>query len=184
MVEKQERMGGDRDGMLIASRIALAVAAIGLVAAFFLPWASADDAYREAAARAPEIVIYEDVNITAAQGADLSLLEFAQIYGSMEGTWTLYMYLMYALLGISAVSLACAAAGKPIATSVFALLACVLSRLLVWDFEDRGALPNTTYDWGIAPAIYLGATVAIVAIAIWMIVMRRKGEAAQAAVGA
>lgn len=184
MDEKQERMGGGHDGMLIASRIALAVAAIGLVAAFFLPWASADDAYREAAARAPEIVIYENASITAAQGADLSLLEFAQIYSSMEGTWTLYMYLMYALLGISAVSLVCAAAGKPVVTSVLALLACALSRLLVWDFEDRGALPNATYDWGIAPAIYLGATVAIVAIAIWMIVMRRKDKAAQATVGA
>lgn len=184
MDEKKGRLGGGHDGMLIAARIVLTVAAIGLVAAFFLPWASADDAYREAAAQAPEIVVYEGTGITAAQAADLSLLEFAQIYGSMEGAWTMYMYLMYALLGISAVSLVCAAAGKPVVTSVFALLACALSRLLVWDFEDRGALPNATYDWGIAPAIYLGATVAIVVIAIWMVVMRRKEKAVKVTVGA
>lgn len=184
MDEKKERLDGGYDGMLIATRVALAVAAVGLVIAFFLPWASADDAYREAAAQAPEIVVYEDAGITTAQAADLSLLEFAQIYGSMEGTWTLYMYLMYGLLGISAVSLLCAAAGKPVVTSVFALLAYALSRLLVWDYEDRGALPNATYDWGIAPAIYLGATVAIVAIAVWMVVIRRKGKATRATVGA
>ncbi len=184
MDEKKGRLGGGRDGKFIAARIALAVAAIGLVAAFFLPWASANDAYREAAAQAPEIVVYEDTGITAAQAADLSLLEFAQIYGSMESAWTLYMYLMYALLGISAVSLVCAAAGKPIATSVFALLACALSRLLVWDYEDRGALPNATHDWGIAPTIYLGATVVIVVIAVLVVVMQRKGKATQATVGA
>ena len=86
MDEKKGRLGGGRDGKFIAARIALAVAAIGLVAAFFLPWASANDAYREAAAQAPEIVVYEDTGITAAQAADLSLLEFAQIYGSMEST--------------------------------------------------------------------------------------------------
>ena len=54
MDEKKERLDGGYDGMLIATRVALAVAAVGLVIAFFLPWASADDAYREAAAQAPE----------------------------------------------------------------------------------------------------------------------------------
>ena len=41
MDEKKGRLGGGHDGMLIAARIVLTVAAIGLVAAFFLPWASA-----------------------------------------------------------------------------------------------------------------------------------------------
>ena len=44
--------GGEKNATtaLLVLRVAMAVAAIALVASFFLPWASADEEYREAAA--------------------------------------------------------------------------------------------------------------------------------------
>ncbi|WP_144744033.1 hypothetical protein [Enorma burkinafasonensis] len=127
--------------MLIA-RIALAVAAALLVAAFFLPWASADEEFREGAAALPDFMFYEPADMTVADACDISLLEYAQVYGSMEGTaWVVYMVVMYAGLALSVVALLLAVLGKPIGTAVFAVLACAVSRLLVWDFGDRGVPP-------------------------------------------
>ena len=164
--------------MLIA-RIALAVAAALLVAAFFLPWASADEEFREGAAALPDFMFYEPADMTVADACDISLLEYAQVYGSMEGTaWVVYMVVMYAGLALSVVALLLAAFGKPIGTAVFAVLACAVSRLLVWDFGDRGVLPSSTHDWGAAPTVYLIATVAVVALAIWLVILRRQAKAA------
>lgn len=164
--------------MLIA-RIALAVAAALLVAAFFLPWASADEEFREGAAALPDFMFYEPADMTVADACDISLLEYAQVYGSMEGTaWVVYMVVMYAGLALSVVALLLAVLGKPIGTAVFAVLACAVSRLLVWDFGDRGVLPSSTHDWGAAPTVYLIATVAVIALATWFVMLRRQAKAA------
>ena len=163
--------------MLIA-RIALAVAAALLVAAFFLPWASADEEFREGAAALPDFMFYEPADMTVADACDISLLEYAQVYGSMEGTaWVVYMVVMYAGLALSVVALLLAVLGKPIGTAVFAVLACAVSRLLVWDFGDRGVLPSSTHDWGAAPTVYLIATVAVVVLATWLVMLRRQAKA-------
>ena len=163
--------------MLIA-RIALAVAVALLVAAFFLPWASADEGFREGAAALPDFMFYEPAGMTVADACDISLLEYAQVYGSMEGTaWVVYMVVMYAGLALSVVALLLAVLGKPIGTAVFAVLACAVSRLLVWDFGDRGVLPSSTHDWGAAPVIYVITTVAIVALAAWLFALKRKDKA-------
>ncbi|MCI7730706.1 hypothetical protein [Enorma burkinafasonensis] len=163
--------------MLIA-RIALAVAAALLVVAFFLPWASADEEFREGAAALPDFMFYEPAGMTVADACDISLLEYAQVYGSMEGTaWVVYMVVMYAGLALSVVALLLAVLGKPIGTAVFAALACAVSRLLVWDFGDRGVLPSSTHDWGVVPTVYLIATAAVIALAAWLFALKRKDKA-------
>lgn len=165
--------------MLIA-RIVLAVAAALLVAAFFLPWASADEEFREGAATLPDFMFYEPAGMTVADACDISLLEYAQVYGSMEGTaWVVYMVVMYAGLALSVVALLLAVLGKPIGTAIFAVLACAVSRLLVWDFGDRGVLPSSTHDWGAAPTVYLIATVAVIAFAIWLVALKRQARATE-----
>ena len=58
-----------------------------------------------------------------------------------------------------------------------AVLVLAGSRLLVWDFGDRGVLPNSTHDWGIAPTIYIIAFVILLAAAVWLFVMKRKVKA-------
>lgn len=164
----------------IVARIVMVVAALGLVAAAFLPWASADAEFREGAALAPNFMFYAPAGITAADATDLSLFEYAQVYGTMAG-WELYSYLIYGLLGVSVLSAVIAAAGKPIGSAVFAILTCALSRLLVWDFSDRGVLPNGTHDWGMAPAVYMVATVVLVAVAVVAVVLKRKEKLTQRA---
>lgn len=171
--------GGAGAPMRLIARIVMVVAALGLMAAFFLPWASAGEDYREAAALAPDVMFYEPTGLTVEGAADLSLFEYAQVYGSMSGTgWEVYQYIMYVALAISAVTLLLAAFGKPIGATVFAVLTVAASRLLVWDFEDRGVLPNSTHDWGIAPVIYIVAAVVLIAAAVWLFVLKRQAKVA------
>lgn len=175
MTRKNDTRG---NSMQLIARIVMIVAAVCLVGAFFLPWASANSEYREGAEAMPDIMFYEPTNLTAADAADLSLMEYAQVYGSMSGTgFELYMYIMYGLAAISVLVLVFAAFGKSIPSGIFAVLSLVLCRILVWDLESRGVLPNSTHEWGIAPNIYLVATIVLVAAAIWLLVVKHKAKA-------
>ena len=179
-MDEANRMTGQENAkMQIVARAAMVIAAIALVAAFFLPWAAADDEYRDAAAQVPDVVYYEPVGMTVEEAADLSLIEYAQLYGSMEGTdWVIYQYLIYAGVAVAAIALVLAALGKPIGATIFAVLAFAISRLLVWDFGDRGVLPNSTHDWGIAPTVYILGLVVVLAASVWMFMLKRREKAA------
>lgn len=176
MDERNSAAGGGISRCVVA-RIIMVVAALGLVAAFVLPWASAGKEFRTAAAALPEVMFYEPTGMTVADATDLSLLEYAQVYGSMgneSAVWMVYVVIMYAAAGASVLALVLAALGKPIGAGVFAVITLGISRLLVWDFGDRGVLPNSTHDWGMAPTIYLVAAIVLIAAAIWMFVLKRQ----------
>lgn len=161
-----------------ALRIVMVVAAVGLVAAFFLPWASANEEFREAAAAMPEAMFFEPTGLTAEGAVDLSLMEYAQVYGSMDGAWQIYMVIMYATLAVSVLSLVLAAWGKPVGVVIFVVLALAASRLLVWDFGDRGVLPNTSHDWGVAATIYLVAAAVLIVAGIAAAVLKHQQKTA------
>ena len=153
MTEETVRMGeGTRTGAtsrrMLAARIGMVLGALMLVAAFFLPWGTADGEWRDAAAATPDAMFYEPTGMTVADAADISLLEYAQVYASMDGAWAVYTAIMYTTAGVSVLALILAALGKPWGASLFALVAVAGSRLLAWDFQDRGVLPGTTHDWG------------------------------------
>lgn len=164
---------------VLALRIAMAVAAAALATSFFLPWGAVDEEYREAAASvSPDMMFYEPTGLTVSDAADLSLLEYAQVYGSMGGNgWDILAVIIYAIPVLSLIALLFAALGKPIVSAVFGVLALVVTRFIVWDFTERGVLPNGTHDWGIAPAIYLAVTFAIVVLAVALVVLKRRSKA-------
>ena len=68
-----------------------------------------------------------------------------------------------------------------VAGTAVCVLALAASRLLVWDFTDRGVLPSSTHDWGVAPTIYVAAALLLVVAAIWLFMVKRKAKAANAA---
>ena len=157
----------------------MVVAAFGLVAAFFLPWASANEEFREAAAAMPEAMFFEPAGLTAEGAVDLSLMEYAQVYGSMGGAWQIYMVIMYATLAVSVLTLVLAAWGKPVGAVVFAVLTLAVSRLLVWDFVDRGVLPNSSHEWGVATTIYLVAAAVLIVGGIAAAVLKHQQKASR-----
>lgn len=159
----------------LIARVALVIAAIGIISAFFLPWGSAGAEWREAAAQAPDVMFYEPTGLTVSDAADLSLLEYAQVYGLMGDTvWVMYAYIVYAGIAFGAVAVVLAALARPVGAAVPGALAFAISRLLVWDFGDRGVLPNSTHDWGAAPTIFVIAAVALVVAAVWLFMIKRR----------
>lgn len=156
------------------------VAAALLVAAFFLPYAAGTQDYRESLDSMWGNPYEEVLGMSSDDLADVSLFEYARIYsasgelGMSEEFAVVYVPLTVAAAVLGAITLLFAALRKPIPAIVFSVLTILLTFALNWDFEDRGVIPSTNYDWGIARWVYLVAGVAVIACAIWQIVLRKR----------
>ena len=162
--------------------VATIVAAALLVVAFFLPYAAGVDEYREALGQMSDNPYSEVLGMSNDDLADVSLFEYVRIYsaagelGIGETFAAVYVPFTVAPAVLGVLTLLFAALRKPIPAIVFSVLTVALTFFLSWDFEDRGVIPSDTYDWGIARWVYLVAGVAVVACAVWQLVLRRKTQ--------
>ncbi len=178
---------GDRR-VLLGARVVLTVAAAVLVAVFFLPWASADAEYREAVAQMPDAWYVEGAGLSVSDAEDLSLMEYAHVYGMAEdlglsNLFEIYAPITYAGLACAGLSLLCAVLGKAIPSGVFGLLGCGVLCALRWDFSDRGVLPNGTHDWGVASELFVPAAAVLVVAAVVLAVAKHRTKAQMSAQG-
>lgn len=168
--------------VMLILRIAMVALAALLVGCFFLPWGSAIAEFRDAAAQMPEAWFYEPAGLTAADAVDLSLMEYAASYQTLEGALRdVYVSIMYAAVALPAIALLFAALGKPVPASIFAVLTLAVTELLRWDFGDRGVLPSASHDWGIAPTVYMVAAIVLIALGIASAVLKHRVKKAKAA---
>lgn len=164
--------------------VAGAVAAALLVVAFFLPYAAAVDEYREALGAMSANPYSETLGMSNEDLADISLFEYARIYsaagelGMGDAFAAVYVPFTVAPAVLGVLTLLFAALRKAIPSMVFSVLTVAMTLLLNWDFEDRGVIPSDSYDWGVAKWVYLVAGVAVVACAIWQLVLRRQAKSA------
>ena len=63
---------------------------------------------------------------------------------------------------------------KSIAVIVFDILTLLDFWLIRFDFSDRGVIPSSRYDWGIASYLPYFLGVVVLAGAIWMLVEKKK----------
>ncbi len=173
-----------KSGTLIPKVISV-VAVIAMVAAFFLPFVSATGDYREWLLENPDAVQSEEISMTNADMADLSLLAYAVSYSHGEGIGmdgfesTFYMVLCVLPLVLSVLALVLSLASKPVGTMVFSILTVAVVSALVWDFGSR----RIVYDGGRMAfacaqyVYYAGAALSVVGSA-WLISARRKARKA------
>lgn len=185
-IQGQGEHGRQGRPLLAAARVVLALAAAALVALFFLPWGSADAAYRDAAAQMPDAWYVEAAGITVADAADLSLVEFARVYGmagelGLSEMYEIYAPIIYAGLAASVLALVLGVAGKAVPSGICGLLAAAVLDVLRWDFADRGVLPNATHGWGVAAQgfVFVAAVLVVAAIALAVMKHRAKVEQSQ-----
>lgn len=153
------------------------VGALLLVAAFFLPYASGNEEYRERIAANPDAMNVESIGMTNADSADVSLLEYMRVYMSEEASGVsellvVYVFLMAGILVCAAIALLLAVLRRPIGVMVFTVFTLGLTLVLNWDFEDRGVVPSSIYDWGVAKWIYMVAAAVAFAGAVWLLVVK------------
>lgn len=177
-------MGEKNAQMKTVATVVTIVAAVLLVAAFFLPYASGVDEYREALGTLSDNPYSEALGMSNEDLADVSLFEYARIYGAAgelgigEAFAAVYVPLTVAPAVLGVLTLLFAVLRKPIPSIVFSVLTVALTFLLNWDFEDRGVIPSDMYDWGIAKWVYLVAGAVVIACAVWQIVLRRQAKQA------
>ena len=175
-------MSENNGQMRTIASVATIVAALLLVAAFFLPYASGTQEFREGLSSMTANPYSETLGMSNEDLADISLFEYVRIYsasgelGMGDAFAAVYVPLTVAPVVLGVLTLLFAALRKPIPSVVFSVLTVALTFLLNWDFEDRGVIPSSNYDWGIARWVYLVAGIAVIACAVWQIVLRKQSR--------
>ena len=127
-----------------------------LIAVLFVPFASATEDHRLYLQEHPNGVYAEEIGMTNKEAITLSLVEFGEIYAktvelgmSKEISITcLVIISVYALLVI--LTTIFSVLKKPIVSLIFNVLSLGVFRVIMWDFDDRGVILNSSYDWGMA----------------------------------
>lgn len=150
--------------------------ALLLLGTLLLPYASASQEQRDYLNEYSEKEYVKEVGMTNRDAVDISLVEFLKIYknalqqGIHKETSITCIVIIVIFLVLTLLTLLFTLLKKPIASIIFVSLSLGVFRIIHFDFEDRGVIPSSSYDWGMANYVaYIGGVVLIVA-AIWMIV--------------
>ena len=65
---------------------------------------------------------------------------------------------------------------KPIGIIIFDLLTMGAFKIICFDFEDRGVIPNNSFSWGIVYYLVYVIGVIIFTGAIWLFIEKRKAK--------
>lgn len=170
-------------GLRVPRFIALIVSLIA-IAAFFLPYISATEAYRQridALGDTADESAYKTVHVSYSDVKDLSMFEYARIYllGGKEvlgnqQAGVFYGVLFLAIGLFALLILLCALGRKPVLILLFDILMGGAFFLINWDFVSRGIMPSSDRLWGVSYYVYYPCAVAILVCAIWMFVLKRR----------
>lgn len=156
--------------MVIASSI--------ILAAFFLPYASATEKNRASLKAYADEPYIQEIGMNNEDAINISLFEYIKIYSftaSSEQTKNISivcLVLIALCIVFSLLTTVFSILKKPAAVIVFDLISLFLFFLLAWDFNDRGALPNKGYDLGLSYYIFYICTAIILVCAIWLLVKK------------
>ena len=178
--ERVSKRGALAGSTLIPAVVAI-VAAAALVAAFFLPFGSSNDKYRQTLANVPTEWVDEAVGITASDAMDMSLFEYAKVYGNYSAQvpgagWEIIVGIIIAAGVLSALTLLFAVARKATPTAVFAILTFGVAQLLIGSFAESGIVPSSAYDVGVAQVVYAVASFTAIAAAIWLFIAKYRAK--------
>ncbi len=145
-----------------------------MVISLFLPYSTAIGDHEEYINRFSDEIAYEELDMTYDDTMNLSMAEYAKVYGSMGQSFTLYVALVVLIGGFSSLALLFACLKKPIPIIIFTVLAFLVFCLQNWDYSDRGVVPSSDYDWGAAYYIFPAAAAVAFIGSICLLVQKIK----------
>ena len=158
------------------------VAAILMLMMVFLPYASANSEYKEILIKDSDAMYVREIGMTNSEAINISLLEFVKIYletakqdiqkeASIACIVIIVIFTVFALLTVFLSLIK-----KPIGIIVSDILALIAFKIIHFDFEDRGVIPSSSYNWGITN--YLTYIIGIITIigAVWMFIEKKKNK--------
>ena len=178
----QMNQTGHRSKIFIGAFIAMLIGSAILLLTLFMPFASATDEYKEALEKFSDSMYIEELNMTNKEAINISLFEFIRIYSSETGkeiSNDLSIVYVVVIAAFAVFALLFSILRKSIPVIVFNILTFAVLRLIIWDFEDRGVISNSRYDWGIAQYIgYIGIAIVMVG-AVALLVVKKKDRRKQ-----
>lgn len=155
--------------------IVMLVGSLLLVTTLFLPYTSAVGDYAESLEAMPDMVVYDEADMTAADMTDVSMFDYVRIYGSMLDTYSagIINIVLVVIIGVFAVlDVLFSVLRKGVPVIVFSILGTIVFLIQNWDFTDRGVAPSVRYDWGIAYYVFFAAALITLAGAVFMVVCK------------
>lgn len=161
--------------------VAALAGAIIVCAAFFLPYGAADKEYRQELEQYSSEISIPKLGMNNKDIEDMSMPEYIRTYlyagkvNMADEAVVVGVVVVIGLIGIlSCITLLLTILKKPAAVMIVNTLVLGAFRLLCYDFEDRGVIGNSRYNWGIAYYLYYIGIAVIYAGAVWMFIIKRK----------
>lgn len=161
-------------------------AVVLVVAAFFLPLATAKAEYADALKTLAAVSSkYTDpfnvmgIELTAEDAIHISMFELAKIswaaFGSMDQTVAALGTAIISATGIlSLITLLFTLFKKPVAVMIFNALTLGVYYMMVRNLKDLVVTPDSSYDLGIAYYLYYIGFAAVFAGAVWLLIAKIK----------
>lgn len=162
------------------SFIAVMLSSLLLTLTIFLPFGSAKKDLRERLQKHPDTIILESPKMTNRDAVHMSLLEYGKIYHEIgdkqirTGAGIFYTIFIASFAGCTILTLLFSLLKKPVIIMIFDILSLCIFSLLRWDFKDRGVIPSSKYDWGLAQYICYTSILLILISAIILLISKIK----------
>ncbi len=147
-----------------------------------LPFASADSDYKERLMKYEDEMYMEEIGMTNKQAVNISLAEFLKMYAeaAKQDTYRTISIVCIAVISVfaafAALTLLLSLLKKPIAIIIFDLLTMAAFRVVHFDFEDRGVIPSSKYEWGMVNYMTYIIGIVILVGAVWLFIEKRKAK--------
>ena len=158
------------------------VCTIAMLIMIFLPFTSATNKYEKKLMEHEDKMYVEEINMTYKDAVDISLFEYIRVFveainqGIREETAIASLIPIVLFIVFAVITLLLSIFRKPIGIMVLDILMMGVFRLVCFDFEDRGVVPSSSYDWGIAMYLVYVIGVMIFAGAIWLLIAKKKSK--------
>lgn len=166
---------------LFIPKIISIIGSLLIILSIFLPYATATDELKENIEDNPERIVYSTMNLTNKDMEHISMFKYARIYNHIsKQVWGdsihgIFYICLPACMGLFALlSVLFSAKKKPVAAIIFNVLAFLVFAAQNFDYKDRGVIPSSSYDWGIAYYIIFIASAAAIVGNVWMLIQKIK----------
>lgn len=155
------------------------IGAILMLVMLFLPFASAQDDYKENLERYGDKMWLEEINMTNADAVNISLFEYLRVYAAaaeqgVHKETAIVFITVIAIFAVFALGLVCMSSlQKPIRIMIFDVLAMGAFWIVQWVFKEERVIPNRHYNWGIARILVYVIGVVVFTGAVWLLIEKR-----------
>ena len=150
------------------------VAAISMLMMVFLPYASANSEYKELLIKDSDAMYVREIGMTNSEAINISLFEFVKIYSETAKQDIQKEASIACIVIIVIFTVFLSLMKKPIGIIVSDILALIAFKIIHFDFEDRGVIPSSSYNWGITNYLTYIIGIIIIIGAVWMFIEKKR----------